>query len=150
MSRYPHEFSGGQRQRICIARALSLRPRLIVADEPIAALDVSIQAQIVNLLQDLQDEFGLAYLFISHDLRMVRHLCQRVAVLWRGQIVEMADADALFDRPSHPYTQRLLSANPVADPDKERERKPLPYILTEVGLACDLREVAPGHFARLA
>ncbi|TXM84525.1 ATP-binding cassette domain-containing protein, partial [Methylobacterium sp. WL116] len=120
--RFPHQFSGGQRQRICIARAIALKPSFIVADEPIAALDVSIQAQVVNLLQDLQAELGLSYLFISHDLRMVRYLCHRVAVLWRGRIVELAESDALYDDPRHPYTQRLLGAVPVPDPAAERAR----------------------------
>ncbi|TXN55062.1 ATP-binding cassette domain-containing protein, partial [Methylobacterium sp. WL6] len=120
--RFPHQFSGGQRQRICIARAIALKPSFIVADEPIAALDVSIQAQVVNLLQDLQAELGLSYLFISHDLRMVRYLCHRVAVLWRGRIVELAESDALYDDPRHPYTRRLLGAVPVPDPAAERAR----------------------------
>ena len=121
-SRYPHEFSGGQRQRICIARAIALRPKFIVADEPIAALDVSIQAQVVNLLQDLQAEFGFSYLFISHDLSMIRHLCHRVAVLYRGRIVELADTPSLFSSPRHPYTRILLSAIPIPDPVVERTR----------------------------
>ena len=122
MGRFPHQFSGGQRQRICIARAIALKPGFIVADEPIAALDVSIQAQVVNLLQDLQDEMGLSYLFISHDLRMVRYLCHRVAVLWRGRIVELAEADALYADPRHAYTRRLLAAVPVPNPAAERAR----------------------------
>jgi peptide/nickel transport system ATP-binding protein len=146
--RYPHQFSGGQRQRICIARAIALKPRFIVADEPIAALDVSIQAQVVNLLQDLQDELGLSYLFISHDLRMVRYLCHRVAVLWRGRIVEMADSETLYGDPRHPYTRRLLAAVPVPDPVVERQR------VSAIGLTAppssetghDLTEVAPGHW----
>ncbi|TXM88853.1 ABC transporter ATP-binding protein, partial [Methylobacterium sp. WL122] len=120
--RFPHQFSGGQRQRVCIARAIALKPSFIVADEPIAALDVSIQAQVVNLLQDLQAELGLSYLFISHDLRMVRYLCHRVAVLWRGRIVELAESDALYDDPRHPYTRRLLGAVPVPVPAVERAR----------------------------
>ena len=166
--RFPHAFSGGQRQRICIARALSLRPSFVMADEPVSALDVSVQAQVLDLLQELQEEMGLAYLFISHDLSVVRHIADRVAVMYFGRLVELAESDELFANPLHPYTRALLSAVPVPDPNEPMNRIDLgieppdptdppcgcilftdcPHDRGEPAPAAELREVQPGHFVR--
>lgn len=148
--RYPHEFSGGQRQRIGIARAIVLEPDLIIADEPISALDVSIQAQVINLLNDLRDKMGLTIMFIAHDLSVVKYFSDRIAVMYFGKIVELADADDLFENPCHPYTKSLLSAIPFPDPHYEKQRKRIIYTpeldhdYTEEGPS--LREVTPNHF----
>ncbi|HZG13334.1 MAG: ABC transporter ATP-binding protein [Kurthia gibsonii] len=144
--RYAHEFSGGQRQRIGIARALSLDPSFIIADEPISALDVSIQAQVVNLLKKLQKERNLTFLFIAHDLSMVKYISDRIAVMHHGKIVELGDADAIYNHPIHPYTKSLLSAIPLPDPISEAKRIRIPYIQEGVSAAQTTHEAYPGHY----
>ena len=145
-NRYPHEFSGGQRQRIGIARALALNPKFIVCDEAISALDVSIQAQIVNLLKKLQKEKGLTYLFIAHDLSMVKYISDRIAVMYRGRIVEMGPAECVYANPQHAYTKSLLSAIPLPDPREEKNRKRIVYKGEDFNENATLQEVEPGHF----
>ena len=147
MTHYPHQFSGGQRQRIGLARALALHPSLVIADEPVSALDVSVQAQVINLLMDLQERMKLTYLFIAHDLRLVEHICSRLAVMYLGRIVEMGDTKSIFANPSHPYTRALLSAIPVPDPNATRQRVMLDPATFDRNAS--LREVTAGHFAAI-
>lgn len=146
--RFPHEFSGGQRQRISIARALSVRPEFVVCDEPISALDVSVQAQVVNMLEDLQSEFGLTYLFVAHDLSMVRHISDRIGVMYGGRLVEVAESDELYENPIHPYTKALLSSILETDPKRANQRIILDGYSAEYGRAetSTLQEVSPGHY----
>ncbi len=148
LTRYPHEFSGGQRQRIGIARALAVRPKFIVADEPISALDVSIQAQVVNLMRDIQDKEGLTYLFIAHDLSMVKYISDRIGVMHWGKILEIGTSEQVYNHPIHPYTKSLLSSIPSPDPISERQRTPIVYDPTAEtdGQEREMREILPGHF----
>ena len=145
-SRYPHEFSGGQRQRIGIARALIMEPKLLIADEPVSALDVSVQAQVINLLQDLKEKLGLTVLFVAHDLSVVKYFSDRIGVMYMGKIVELAESEELFKNPLHPYTKSLLSAVPIPDPRREKNRKRIPYEPGEYDPSATLREVLPGHW----
>lgn len=148
VTRYPHEFSGGQRQRLGIARALIMNPDFIIADEPISALDVSIRAQVINLLQELKDRLGLTIMFVAHDLSVVRFFCDRIAVMYNGKIVELAESEELFANPMHPYTRSLLSSVPQPDPDYEKNRTKIGYDPRQHDYRFEkpiLREVAPGH-----
>ncbi|KRM19560.1 abc superfamily atp binding cassette transporter, abc protein [Ligilactobacillus hayakitensis DSM 18933 = JCM 14209] len=153
-SRYPHEFSGGQRQRIGIARALAVQPKFIIADEPISALDVSIQAQVVNLMKELQEKRGLTYLFVAHDLSMVKFISDRIGVMHYGKLLEVGTSDDVYDKPLHNYTKSLISAIPIPDPEIERHRKRIDYDAAieepDDGKERELREITPGHFVRCA